>query len=176
MMRTSIQCSRWIEKSLSIPFCTFPASDPLLGLFTRCFVQNWQAYSNASPMWYFLQSERSSTLLRGPPSRSQMLLFSLCSISWRHKSRISVWQAAGSTKSCESWHLLGSMRKSGKDLWKTRTGSSMTSGTRRREWRGFRTVDMSDGVSKLCRRDERLFIERGLKANNTAPTTDLKCW
>ena len=51
----------------------------------------------------------------------------------------------------------------------------MLSGMRRREWKERRAVEMLDGVFKLVRRSERHSIERGLKTNSTAPTTDLKC-
>jgi len=58
-------------------------------------------------------------------------------------------------------HLLGSVRKSGNDLWNTWTGSSMLSGTRRTEWRVLREVDILGGVQSLLRRSERVLMESG---------------
>src|SRR5882757_5193600 len=102
-----------------------------------------------------------------------MSLFNRLSIRLRHESTISVWWTGGSTKNRASWHRLESVRKSGRDLWKTRIGSSGSSGIRRREWRESREVEISDGESKSSRSSERLWIESGLKTNRTAPTTDL---
>jgi hypothetical protein len=52
---------------------------------------------------------------------------------------------------------LGSVRKSGNDLWKMRMGSSGTSGMRRREWRDRRVVEMFGSL----RRSESALTERG---------------
>ena len=72
-------------------------------------------------------------------------------------------------------HRPGSVKKSGKDLWKMRIGSFMLSGIRRREWRGRRVLDTLDGVPQFLRRSERVCTDSGLKTSNTAPTTDLRC-
>ena len=70
-------------------------------------------------------------------------------------------------------HRCGSVRKSGNDLWKIRTGPSVLSGTRRTEWRVHREVDILDGVPQLMR-SERVLMESGWRMSSTAPTTDLK--
>jgi len=60
------------------------------------------------------------------------------------------------------------MRKSGNDLWKIRTGLSMFSGIRRREWRVRRELDILAGVPQLIRRSERVLMESGWKIRTTA--------
>jgi len=71
-------------------------------------------------------------------------------------------------------HHPGSVKKSGNDLWKILTGSSVLAGTRRTELRVFRELDILDGLPQFLRRSERVLIESGWKMSNTAPTTDLK--
>ena len=71
-------------------------------------------------------------------------------------------------------HHCGSVRKSGNDLWKILTGSSVVSGTRRTEWRVRRELDILDGVPQFLRRSEMVLMESGWKVSSTAPTTDLK--
>ena len=64
----------------------------------------------------------------------------------------------------KSWglvHRCGSVRKSGNDLWKILTGSSVLSGTRRTEWRVRRELDILDGGPQFPRRSERVLIESG---------------
>ena len=55
-------------------------------------------------------------------------------------------------------HCSGSVRKSGNDLWKILTGSSVLAGTRRTEWRVCRELDMLDGLPQFLRRSERVLI------------------
>ena len=77
-------------------------------------------------------------------------------------------------KKLELVHHCGSVGKSGNDLWKILTGSSLVSGTRRREWRAWRELDILDGVPQFLRRSERVWMESGWKMRVTAPTTNLK--
>ena len=77
-------------------------------------------------------------------------------------------------KNLWSVHLPGSLRKSGKDLWRILTGSSVLSGMRRREWKARRVLYILDGVPQVLRRSESVLIERGWKMSNTVPNTDLR--
>ena len=74
---------------------------------------------------------------------------------------ISLWWTKGSIKNWWLVHRCESVRKSGNDLWKTWTGSSMLSGTRRTEWRIRRELDILDGMPQFLRRSERVLMESG---------------
>ena len=71
-------------------------------------------------------------------------------------------------------HHPGSIRKSGKNLWKMWTGFSVLSGTQRREWRTRKMPYILDGVPQFPRSCESALIDSGLETRRTAPTTDLK--
>jgi hypothetical protein len=68
-----------------------------------------------------------------------------------------------------SVHRLGSVRKSGNDLWKIRMGCPWFAGTWRREWRVCRKLVTLAGVTKLLRRVDKVLIESGWKDKHHCP-------
>ena len=173
--RTSIQDRKLVAKKSSMALCISDTPPLMSETFARWLVQNLHAYPRVSPMKVVLSVGRSLISLRIVKSSNwQMFLSNLSFITLRHESKISLWWAEGSMKKWELVHRCGSVRKSGNDLWKILAGSSLVSGTRRREWRACREPDILDGVPQFLRRSERVWMESGWKMRTTAPTTDLK--
>ena len=90
---------------------------------TRCLCHDLQEYCNGLSICSSALSFRSTTSELMTPSGSlQMFRSNPRFISSRQPTKSSVCWCAGQTRNLELTHRAGSRMKSGKDLWKGRTG------------------------------------------------------
>ena len=137
----------------------------------RCLCHDLQAYSNTRLMWSLVLSFRSMTSeLVTPSGRLHMFRSNSRFIVSRHPTRSSVCWSGGQTRNRWLVHRAGSTTKSGNDLWKGRTGWSMSSWRTRSDCSDDRIVYTSSGSKprSVAMEDG----ERGFAARTTAPRTE----
>ena len=137
----------------------------------RCFSQELHAYRKASSMYCSALSCKSSTSeFVTAPGRLHMFFSNLRLISLRQRIKSCGWWSRGEIRNLLSVHRAGSTMKSGKVLWKGRTGRSTLSWRIRSE-----CMDERRGNTSSVWNPRSAAIadgERGFAVRTTAPMTE----